>query len=474
MFNINYKHLRKILNVQMKTSIWSKSTYFRNFAIAFRYFKKLDEDDQTVSNILTQEMGEFKNLFDNLNYQDACNIIHIITKYDNKLARLLPECSSSVHLSHLKKLSNFLKHLITYFDSNKDEIYTLGYCEDCGDTIQSDELTAVHNADSYVCEDCLHNYEYVDSAGTYLHAESDEYAEYMEYGDGEDCDNSDFEGVYRWDYPTEERLCKQKLKQEPQITKTTLVSGLEIEMEAREDCPYDFPQQITDLFNEEYCMFKGDGSLNRGFEMVTAPCTLEYHREALSKLFNWHNWKDDDGNTHVKAWNTDTCGLHINLNRKSFSQAEIGKILVFINDEMNTKFINKVSGRSSEGYAKRSPKKISDGKFINFVDEKYVAVNLTHTTHIELRIFRGNVTRNGILRCLEFSYALAHYVKRCSIKISSLHYQEFLKWFNNPRIKSQYPYFNEWLVRKNYIKGGTTNRIVTNELNQAIDNVVNG
>ena len=139
---------------------------------------------------------------------------------------------------------------------------------------------------------------------------------------------------------------------------------------------------------------------------------------------------------------------------------------------MNNSFIEKISGRNSDGYAQRSPKKISDARNSDY--KKYVAVNLTHTTHIELRIFRGNATKHGILRCLEFSYALAYYVKRCSIRISSLHYQEFLKWFNNPRIKSQYPYFNEWLVRKNYIKGGNTNRIVTNELNEAIDNVVNG
>ena len=105
---------------------------------------------------------------------------------------------------------------------------------------------------------------------------------------------------------------------------------------------------------------------------------------------------------------------------------------------------------------------------------KYVAVNLAHSTHIELRIFRGNVTKHGILRCLEFSFALSEYVKQCSLQMSSLHYREFLKWFNSPRIKSQYPYFNEWLVRKDYIKGGNTNRSVTNELNRAIDNVVNG
>ena len=98
-----------------------------------------------------------------------------------------------------------------------------------------------------------------------------------------------------------------------------MLGGLECEWEARSSCPTDLPEQIDqELFGGEYCKFKSDGSLRNGFEMVTAPCTLAYHRQQIDKLFDWNGWTDDDKNTYVKAWNTDTCGIHVHLNRGSF------------------------------------------------------------------------------------------------------------------------------------------------------------
>ena len=475
MFDLNYKKIRK----ELISAIISSTDYDRirifmthgNFTKAFSLHRHIEDniDIHAVATLLRDE------IFYCISYDTASFFMGNINSIRLKTKKLSLIQLAFIQDPHIEKqylattrLIDFLDYIINFYDENKTTLYDLIYCQDCSDTFEDHHMNMVHNCE-YVCESCLENYEYVESAGTYLHIESDEYCDYMR--DDEDHE-SEWEGVYRYDFDIMERLSKMKLSNEPPITKNTLVSGLEIEMETRNDCPYDFPQQITNLFYDEYCMFKGDGSLSNGFEMVTAPCTLAYHRQRLDQLFNWDGWRDDDGNTHVKAWNTDTCGLHINLNRKSFTDAQVGKFLVFINDPMNTNFITKISGRNSQGYAKRSPKKLTDGGVSNY--EKYVAVNLTHSTHIELRIFRGNVTKHGILRCLEFSYATSDYIRQCSLQMSSLHYREFLKWFNNPRIKSQYPYFNEWLVRKDYIKGGNTNRIVTNELNKAIDDIVNG
>jgi len=476
MFDLSYKKIRKEFSNAIIAE--TNSEYNRNcikifmnegsFTKAFSHYKN-SQDNEIVDDILRDE------LFYNISYSVSSNFIDDIHIIKTRIERLSSIQRSFMQDSHFekqylatRKLMDFIYYIIEFWQENRTDIYELYSCSDCGDSYSEDYMTTVHDSD-YVCGSCLENYDYCDDAGTYLHRDSDEW---HDYNRSDECESSDFEGVYRYDYDIMEDLNKMKMPNEPIINRKTLVSGLEIEMEARSDCPYDFPQQIDDLFHHEYCMFKGDGSLGNGFEMVTAPCTLAYHRQQLDKLFNWDGWRNNDGNTYVKAWNTDTCGLHINLNRRTFTDAQVGKFLVFINDPMNTNFITKISGRSSEGYAKRSPKKITDGGQRDY--NKYVAVNLAHSTHIELRIFRGNVTKHGILRCLEFSFALSEYVKQCSLQMSSLHYREFLKWFNNPRIKSQYPYFNEWLVRKDYIKGRNTNRIVTNELNKAIYDIVNG
>ena len=64
----------------------------------------------------------------------------------------------------------------------------------------------------------------------------------------------------------------------------------------------------------------------------------------------------------------------------ALTPSEIGKILVFINDSTNQAFINQIAGRSSDQWAKKSPKKISDALQHS---DKYEAVNTAHRNTIE-------------------------------------------------------------------------------------------
>ena len=98
---------------------------------------------------------------------------------------------------------------------------------------------------------------------------------------------------------------------------------------------------------------------------------------------------------------------------------------------------------------------------------------MAHSNTIELRIFRSNLTKDGILRALEFSYALVDFLKQNTMRELDQHYKEFLKWFNTAENRSSYPYFYGWLVRKRYLSG-VASRKVTQQIDQAIENVVNG
>ena len=362
----------------------------------------------------------------------------------------------------------FLDCFLDYVSERETELFDLICCEDCEESVHEDYSTSVYGGDRIICEDCRDSeYYYHNGSDQYVHNEDEEYSDCEDGDEDNDCD---FQGVLRYDVDVMDYLNKRKLDNEPRITRKTLLGGLECEWEARSSCPTDLPEQIDELFGGEYCKFKSDGSLRNGFEMVTAPCTLAFHRQQIDKLFDWNGWTDEDKNTYVKAWNTDTCGIHVHLNRGSFTGSQIGKILQIVNEDMNRNFIEAVAGRKANDYAKFSKKSIAEGGQRDY--SKYEAVNTAHSQSIELRIFRGNATKNGILRVLEFSFALGEYVQQCSFK--ALHYRDFLKWFNLPRNRADYPFINEWFVRKGYLKDGKSNRLVTNEINEAIDNAVNG
>ena len=59
---------------------------------------------------------------------------------------------------------------------------------------------------------------------------------------------------------------------------------------------------------------KSDGSLDNGFEIVTGPSSLEYHKTKWERLF-----QIQDCVKIIKSWNTDTAGLHIHIGRKSLT-----------------------------------------------------------------------------------------------------------------------------------------------------------
>ena len=448
----------------------SRSTYTKWLARFYKEFNKAKRKYRDWDN-------NYINVDDVIDY-DFCEIFttryftyHEWTRFENKLHNFqykLTRYNEILGNLDINLFFRFMECFLDRINDEKTELFELNSCDNCGTNMADEDTVSAYGGDQIICEDCRDSdYYYHNRSDQYVHNEDCDYAEYDD--DDEDHD-SNFEGVYRYDYDVMDRLSKMSLPHEPRITRKTMVGGLECEWEARSSCPDYFPQTIDDFFDGRYCMFKGDGSLRNGFEMVSAPCTLAYHKQQLDKLFAWNDWTDSEGNTYVKAWNTDTCGIHVHLNRASFTASQIGKLQVIINDEVNRNFIEAVAGRKANDYAKFKQKRIAEGGQRDYT--KYEAVNTAHAQSIELRIFRGNATKNGILRVLEFSFALGEYVQQCSFK--ALHYRDFLKWFKLPRNRADFPYINEWFVRKGYLKDSRPNRLVTNEINEAIDNVVNG
>ena len=337
-------------------------------------------------------------------------------------------------------------------ESLYDTYHDLDHCHDCGDAMFRDDSRQCYEGDFYICESCCDdNYYYSDNRETYIH--NNDYDEY----DSED-DDSGYSGVYRYETNVLDHLDFQLTANEQQQQnkgKKLMYCGVELEVERRNNCPDDIAYHINTNVLPDFAICKSDGSLDNGFEIVTAPSTYAMHKKNWSKFFD-----DEQCRDNLKGWSTDTAGLHIHLSRNALTPSEIGKILIFINDETNKDFIDQIAGRSSHQWAKKSPKKITDA--FNSSD-KYEAVNTSHRNTIELRIFRSNVSKHGFFRVLEFAFALSDFVKSTSIALTSLHYTAFFRFMSRPENKSTYPNLSAWLIRKGHINGKPSRTISEQE-----------
>ena len=175
-------------------------------------------------------------------------------------------------------------------------------CDHCGERIwQSDAITDEHTVlcsccfdDHYRrCEDCgriLHDddilwsgdYPYCASCYDRLNVEIEEYGykpEPVFYGDG-----NRFFGV-----------------------------ELEIDGAGKYDESAARIKKQTNIRCEHvYC--KSDGSLDDGFEIVTHPATLDYHMSCMY----WEDILQEAVRMGYRSHMTNTCGLHIHVNRSAF------------------------------------------------------------------------------------------------------------------------------------------------------------
>ena len=358
--------------------------------------------------------------------------------------RCLSDWSASKIMNFTNGLEDFgrkARELGSDIRSNEE----IDSCNDCGSAEFYDDMRSCYQGDFYVCETCCdESYVYSDNQDTYI--TYDDYDEERSYEQEES-------GVYDYCHRVEDDLGKLCMPNQKSTSENNQIYyGVELEVEKRNNCPNDLPYYITDNVLCGFAQCKSDGSLDRGFEITTAPATYEYHKKHWERFFN-----DDKCMTNLKGWNTDTAGLHIHISRKALRPTDIGKILVFINDETNTPFIKQIAGRTSDQWAKRSKKKIQD---CTRTSDKYEAVNMSHPHTIELRIFKSNISRHGFYRVLEFTDALVQFSKNYTGLLGlSLHYKTFLRFMDNEIIKSQYPNLTAWLIRKGYLKGRASRKV---------------
>lgn len=216
---------------------------------------------------------------------------------------------------------------------------------------------------------------------------------------------------------------------------------------------------VVNVLGKDFIFAKHDGSIVRndktclqGLEIVSAPASIEIHRERWPAFEKALHYK------RLRSWDTKSCGFHVHITRESLSTLQIGRILVFINHPKNRDFIEKVAGRSvrrwnelgiEKGFAKFAARKLSSALIDD--QDKYLAVrtNLEHT--IEFRFFRGTVRPRHIIRNIEFSNAVCDFCNPAGRSFAEINdYRNFIAFINDNR--KFYPMFAEWAATVDFIK----------------------
>lgn len=170
-------------------------------------------------------------------------------------------------------------------------------------------------------------------------------------------------------------------------------------------------QKLLAIANQEQerLYIKHDGSLDEGFELVSHPMTLAYHRQKMP----WPELLTTARELGYRSHQTATCGLHVHVNRDAFGETEaeqdacIARILYFF--ERNWEELLKFSRRTRRqlerwadryGY-KEHPREILEHAKKGCRGERYTCVNLQNEATVEFRIFRGTLKWNTFLATLQ-------------------------------------------------------------------------
>ena len=275
-------------------------------------------------------------------------------------------------------------------------------CSRCGERIYRDDNAGDENIP--LCQHCYEDHYYsCDCCGRTI-LQSDAY-----YVD--DDDHDEYPLCYSCYNSRRKAICDYYYKPEPLFRGDgTRYFGVELEIDgAGEDG--ESACEIMEIANSNglenlYC--KHDGSLDDGFEMVTHPMTLDYHRNEMP----WKKILECAVQMGYTSHQAGTCGLHVHVNRNTFGETEreqdavIARILFFF--EKNWEELLKFSRRTQSqlnhwaaryGY-KDQPKELLDHAKKGNAG-RYTSVNLTNADTIEFRIFRGTLKYNTLIATLQ-------------------------------------------------------------------------
>ncbi len=185
--------------------------------------------------------------------------------------------------------------------------------------------------------------------------------------------------------------------------------GVELEID-RGGYSHSNADRILSLANRniEHIYIKSDGSLDEGFEIVTHPMTLDYHM----KNMDWIGVANRAIELGYLSHKTSTCGLHVHVNRDSFSkdyeeqERAIGNVLYIIERfwQELLRFSRRTESQLQRWASRYGYKDVPSDVYKHAKDtcgDRYKCINILNRSTIEFRIFRGTLKYNTIIATLQ-------------------------------------------------------------------------
>ena len=306
-------------------------------------------------------------------------------------------------------------------------------CDHCGQLVHDCDLEYVDG--EYWCNDCLEDNTFI-CDNCYSRHSNDEMIQDNNYCLCQSCFDdyyyrcSDCGRIIHRDdtywYRDEVPYCEYCYEELPQVIHdyyykpepifygdSKLYFGVELEVDKGGERDEHAERILADVnFPEEKLYCKHDGSLRNGFEMVSHPMTLEYHKNEM----NWSGIMERAMELSYKSHDTDTCGLHIHVNRSGLGwddcerEETISRIVYFI--ELHWNELLKFSRRTPETIERWARRygllEDTERTYKNAKENcnRYVCLNLQNRSTIEFRFFRGTLKHSTFLATLQLVNAI--------------------------------------------------------------------
>ena len=277
------------------------------------------------------------------------------------------------------------------------------------------------------------------------------YLNFQEYVDEFGCSQCCKDPVQQYTYKPSPHFYGNK--------NNNLFYGMELEVEMR---PYytDLKTRVAYRFlkdTQSIAYLKNDATIVCGFEIVTHPGDYQWWHEDNNVLLNSIRKLTKT----CESYTTENCGLHIHMSREAFyNNIHIALFTQFIySNKFFTAFIAERHQRHQAGFAPEldTPSKILAFAKGTYVIDRHTAVNLQNSDTVEIRIFKGNMRKERILKNIEFLDALLRFTSNYNkVKIGETHEQFMQRILPELTVEnfkafveaSNYPNLNEFI--KNY------------------------
>ena len=168
--------------------------------------------------------------------------------------------------------------------------------------------------------------------------------------------------------------------------------------------------KIVQAIGDDFCIAKGDGSLDNGAEFVTAPAGMEFLLERLRRGCEVIN----AGSIEIEDNEAANSGIHIHVARDFFTDDnQIEKFISFINNPANEKLVTAVARRYNNRWARITRREGTAKPWYNGAHSngKYSAVNTQHRNSLEVRLFYSTTKYHQIAGRVQFVSAVARMCK---------------------------------------------------------------